>query len=64
MLDARTVSRVEWATDGDDLRKHLEPTFPASMLPTWMGGTAPTEDYVTMYTGSKVEASQLVGRFS
>lgn len=37
ILDALTVSQVVWETDGDDPRKHLEHTFPANLLPIWMG---------------------------
>lgn len=62
MLDARTVSRVVWVTSGDELKEHLSPTFGGDVIPKWMGGQAETEDHITLYTGTVLKCSDLVGR--
>lgn len=62
LLDERTVSRVIWLKNADEMRDHLEERYGLNNVPKWMGGTA-QDCTLRLYNHFVVEPEQMAGRF-
>lgn len=61
LLDARTVAKVVWLSDGAALKKELGKYFESEVLPVWLGGRANVKD-VGLYSGKALTPQELLQR--
>lgn len=64
LLDERTANRVRFLSDGASLRAELEGAFTKGQIPSWLRGTAGSEDAtLELLNGVRIDTAALAERF-